>query len=112
MKYLTFLSLCQEPVYNLLLLGTGEAGKTTFVKLMRISNGREFTPEEKRFYRINLIKNVVESIKHLIEGVELLKLQYDVKLEILIKSVFVKLSLSEPRLSSHSGPQHEGVCPL
>merc|ERR1719219_1168370 len=67
----------KEPVYNLLLLGTGEAGKSTFVKQMRISNGREFTPEEKRFYRVNLINNVVDSIKQLIEGVELLKLQYD-----------------------------------
>lgn len=66
-----------EPLYNLLLLGTGEAGKTTFVKQMRISNGREFSPEEKRFYRINLIKNVVDSIKQLIEGVELLKFEYD-----------------------------------
>ena len=103
--------MCQEPVYNLLLLGTGEAGKTTFVKQMRISNGREFTPEEKRFYRINLIKNVVESIKHLIEGVELLKLQYDVKLEILIKSVIVIIFLSEPRLSQHPGAPDEGLCP-
>merc|ERR1712156_1045355 len=67
----------KEPVYNLLLLGAGEAGKSTFVKQMRISNGREFIPEEKRFYRINLIKNVVDSIKQLIEGVELLNFQYD-----------------------------------
>ena len=71
----------KEPVYNLLLLGTGEAGKTTFVKQMRISNGRDFSPDEKRFYRINLIKNVVDSIKTLVEGVELLKFDYDVKLE-------------------------------
>ena len=74
----------KDPVYNLLLLGTGEAGKTTFVKQMRISNGRDFSPEEKRFYRINLIKNVVDSIKQLIEGVELLKFDYDVKLTTLI----------------------------
>ena len=48
---------------------------------MRISNGREFSPEEKRFYRINLIQNVVDSIKQLIDGVELLKFEYDVKLD-------------------------------
>ena len=80
------LLLWQDPVYNLLLLGTGEAGKTTFVKQMRISNGRDFSPEEKRFYRINLITNVVDSIKQLIEGVELLDFQYDVKLKTLIKA--------------------------
>ena len=68
----------QDPLYNLLLLGTGEAGKTTFVKQMRISNGKPFDDEEKRFYRINLIQNVVDSIKLLIDGVELMKFQYDV----------------------------------
>lgn len=66
-----------DPLYNLLLLGTGEAGKTTFVKQMRISNGKPFDDEEKRFYRINLIQNVVDSIKRLIDGVELMKFQYD-----------------------------------
>ena len=71
--------LLQEPIYNLLLLGTGEAGKTTFVKQMRISNGKAFTAEERRFYRINLIQNVVDSIKLLIGGVELMEFQYDVK---------------------------------
>ena len=69
---------CQDPIYNLLLLGTGEAGKTTFVKQMRIYNGNAFTAEEKKFYRINLIQNVVDSIKLLIEGVELMKFPYDV----------------------------------
>ena len=68
-------------MYNLLLLGTGEAGKTTFVKQMRISNGINFTAEDKLVYKINLIQNVVDSIKVLIEGVELMKFQYEVKSE-------------------------------
>ena len=80
-KLRSFVAQCllQEPIYNLLLLGTGEAGKTTFVKQMRISNGKAFTAEERRFYRINLIQNVVDSIKLLIGGVELMEFQYDVK---------------------------------
>ena len=80
-KLRSFVPQCilQEPIYNLLLLGTGEAGKTTFVKQMRISNGKAFTAEERRFYRINLIQNVVDSIKLLIGGVELMEFQYDVK---------------------------------
>ena len=68
-------------MYNLLLLGTGEAGRTTFVKQMRISNGINFTAEDKLVYKINLIQNVVDSIKVLIEGVELMKFQYEVKSE-------------------------------
>ena len=79
--YLTLNSAEQAPVYNLLLLGTGEAGKTTFVKQMRISNGNNFTAEDKLGYKINLINNVVDSIKVLIEGVELMEFQYEVKSE-------------------------------
>ena len=79
---------------------------------MRISNGREFIPEEKRFYRINLIKNVVDSIKQLIEGVELLNFQYDVNLETLIEAVIVIiLFVSERGLSEYRGAQDDGVFP-
>ena len=46
---------------NVLLLGTGEAGKSTFVKQMKIIYGGGFTDEDKTRFRDELVTNVVDS---------------------------------------------------
>jgi len=48
--------------HKLLLLGTGESGKTTFVKQMKILYGGGFTEEEKAVYRVDIINNLVEGM--------------------------------------------------
>ena len=64
---------------KILLLGTGEAGKSTFIKQMKILHGQEFTDAELTDYRIDLMNNVVDSIKTIIKGMEQLQIDYEVK---------------------------------
>ena len=63
---------------NILLLGTGEAGKSTFIKQMKILHGQEFTEDELNDYRIDLMNNVVDSMKTIIKGMEQLQIDYEV----------------------------------
>ena len=46
----------------MLLLGTGESGKTTFVKQMKILYSGGFTDEEKAGYRVDIINNLVDGL--------------------------------------------------
>ena len=63
---------------NILLLGTGEAGKSTFIKQMKILHGQKFTEAELNDYRIDLMNNVVDSMKTMIKGMEQLQIAYEV----------------------------------
>ena len=51
-----------------MLLGCGEAGKSTFIKQMRIINGDEFTEEEESEYKMAIAKNILSAIKTLLEN--------------------------------------------
>ena len=62
----------------MLLLGTGEAGKSTFVKQMKILYGIGFTDEEKNTFRVDILNNVVDGIKTLIDGMDKLSIPYEV----------------------------------
>ena len=46
----------------MLLLGTGEAGKSTFVKQMKLIHGGGFTDEDKTRFREDLVTNVTDSV--------------------------------------------------
>jgi len=63
--------------HKLLLLGTGESGKTTFVKQMKILYGGGFTEEEKAGYRVDIINNLVDGMRELVEGMATLKIQFE-----------------------------------
>ena len=60
------------------MLGTGESGKSTFVKQMKILQEMSFTEQELHDFRVDLINNVVDCIKLLIEGMETLDIEYEV----------------------------------
>jgi len=53
---------------KLLLLGTGESGKSTIAKQMRIIHGGGFTKEELQRARIILIANAIISMKCIVEA--------------------------------------------
>jgi predicted kinase len=54
---------------KVLLLGSAESGKSTFVKQMNIIHGRgEFTEEETINYRLIIYKNCVMAMRVLIEA--------------------------------------------
>jgi len=59
----------ENRVIKLLLLGTGESGKSTIFKQMQILYGQEgFTENEKATFRYVLRRNVVESMQALLMG--------------------------------------------
>ena len=68
----------RQPV-KILLLGAGESGKSTFVKQMKILHKDEFTDQDLTFYRRDLINNVIDYIKMLIEGMDTLEIEYEVR---------------------------------
>jgi len=53
---------------KILLLGSGESGKSTFLKQMRIINGNDFVDEELKQYRLVIYSNVVKGMKVLIDA--------------------------------------------
>ncbi|XP_062137527.1 G protein alpha q subunit-like [Drosophila sulfurigaster albostrigata] len=65
---------------KLLLLGTGESGKTTFLKQMRIINNDEFSNEEKLSYTRTVYRNIFMAMQSMIKAMDELEISYsDVK---------------------------------
>ena len=53
---------------KILLLGSGESGKSTFLKQMRIIHGGDFVEEELKQYRLVIYSNIVNGMKVLIDA--------------------------------------------
>jgi GTPase SAR1 family protein len=60
---------------KILLLGTGESGKSTFIKQMRIIHGKGFTEEDKRSYKTRVYSNVVLAIQTLVKAAKKMQLE-------------------------------------
>ncbi|XP_048505001.1 guanine nucleotide-binding protein G(q) subunit alpha isoform X1 [Athalia rosae] len=61
---------------KLLLLGTGESGKSTFIKQMRIIHGSGYSDEDKRGFIKLVYQNIFMAMQSMIRAMELLKIQY------------------------------------
>ncbi|KAM3589579.1 Guanine nucleotide-binding protein alpha-2 subunit [Umbelopsis sp. WA50703] len=61
---------------KILLLGSGESGKSTIVKQMKIIHQNGYTKEELFTWRPTVYKNVVDSIKTLVGAVIKLKIEF------------------------------------
>eukprot|EP01098_Paradermamoeba_levis_P015746 TRINITY_DN8153_c0_g1_i2.p1 TRINITY_DN8153_c0_g1~~TRINITY_DN8153_c0_g1_i2.p1 ORF type:complete len:346 (-),score=98.98 TRINITY_DN8153_c0_g1_i2:201-1238(-) len=59
-----------ENELKVLLLGTGESGKSTIAKQFRIINTGDFTVDELRDYRVFVHDNSINSMKSLVQAVE------------------------------------------
>ncbi|ODV91873.1 hypothetical protein CANCADRAFT_42505 [Tortispora caseinolytica NRRL Y-17796] len=53
------------PEYKVLLLGTGESGKSTILKQMKILHQHGYSQEERALYRPSIFKNVLDCAKTL-----------------------------------------------
>ncbi|KAM5194390.1 guanine nucleotide-binding protein subunit alpha-11-like isoform 2-T2 [Mantella aurantiaca] len=62
---------------KLLLLGTGESGKSTFIKQMRIISGIGFSVEDRKMYAILVHQNIVTCAQSLIGAMETLQVPYN-----------------------------------
>ncbi|KAM4541936.1 guanine nucleotide-binding protein subunit alpha-11 isoform 1-T1 [Odontesthes bonariensis] len=61
---------------KLLLLGTGESGKSTFIKQMRIIHGAGYSEEDKRGFIRLVYQNIFTSMQAMIRATENLKIPY------------------------------------
>lgn len=78
-KYLAAESEQNAKIYKLLLLGTGESGKSTIFKQMQILHEEGFSDAEEQTFRHVLRANLVDSMQVLLTGIE--NLGFDLELK-------------------------------
>jgi len=61
---------------KLLLLGTAESGKSTFVKQMRIIHGDGYSKDEKQKYATIISRNIIVALQSLIRAINTLQIPY------------------------------------
>ncbi|XP_072245701.1 guanine nucleotide-binding protein subunit alpha-11 isoform X2 [Leuresthes tenuis] len=61
---------------KLLLLGTGESGKSTFIKQMRIIHGSGYTDEDKKGFTKLVYQNIFTSMQAMIRATETLNIPF------------------------------------
>lgn len=61
---------------KLLLLGTGESGKSTFIKQMRIIHGAGYTEEDRKTFTKLVYQNIFMAINSMIRAMETLRIPY------------------------------------
>ncbi|XP_018517847.1 guanine nucleotide-binding protein G(q) subunit alpha [Lates calcarifer] len=62
--------------FKLLLLGTGESGKSTFIKQMRIIHGRGYSEEDKRGFTRLVYQNIFTAMQAMIQAMNTLQIPY------------------------------------
>lgn len=65
-------------VIIILVQGTGESGKSTFIKQMRIIHGSGYSDEDKRGFIKLVYQNIFMAMQSMIRAMDLLKIQYSV----------------------------------
>lgn len=58
-------------------LGTGESGKSTFIKQMRIIHGNGYSDDEKRTHAKLVYQNIFMAIHSMIRAMDTLKIPYN-----------------------------------
>ncbi|KAA8589959.1 hypothetical protein FQN60_013324 [Etheostoma spectabile] len=66
----------QRREIKILLLGTGESGKTTFIRQMRIIHGRGFSEEERRTFAKCIFQNILTAMKAMTGAMATLGIPY------------------------------------
>uniref|UniRef100_A0A3P9N2S8 Guanine nucleotide-binding protein subunit alpha-14-like n=1 Tax=Poecilia reticulata TaxID=8081 RepID=A0A3P9N2S8_POERE len=61
---------------KLLLLGTGESGKSTFIKQMRIIHGNGYSDNDRKHFTRIIFQNIFTAIQTLIDAMKALKIGY------------------------------------
>ena len=85
---------------KLLLLGSGESGKSTFLKQMRIINGADFVEDELKQFKLVIYSNILKGMKVLIDARDKLQIPWgdeaNDKLANRIFSYDLNIKLEEP----------------
>ena len=81
--------------------GTGESGKSTFIKQMRIIHGAGYSDEDKRTYIKLVYQNIFMAMQSMIRAMDLLKIQYEDPTHSVSINSFVP-SVNKSKLNSKS----------
>jgi len=73
---LHFLLIKLYSIVYILGLGTGESGKSTFIKQMRIIHGSGYSDEDRRSFVKLVYQNIFMAMNSMIRAMETLKIQY------------------------------------
>ena len=77
--------------------GTGESGKSTFIKQMRIIHGAGYSEEDKRGFIKLVFQNIFMAMQSMIRAMDLLKIQYEdpssAVRKILLKILIIELDM-------------------
>ena len=63
--------------FKILLLGTGESGKSTFIKQFHLIHGSGYSDEDRRYFTKLIFQNIFMAIQTMIRAMELLRIQYE-----------------------------------
>lgn len=80
---------------KILLLGTGESGKSTFIRQMRIIYDNGYTNEEKMSNKSLILDNILNSMKAMIEAMHTLNIRYANKLNLRNAEQMKKVDICE-----------------
>ncbi|XP_017315411.1 guanine nucleotide-binding protein subunit alpha-11 [Ictalurus punctatus] len=61
---------------KLLLLGTGESGKSTFIKQMRIIHGKGYSEDDRRAYTRSIFENIFVAVKTMLQAMQTLQIPF------------------------------------
>lgn len=61
---------------TILIPGTGESGKSTFIKQMRIIHGSGYSDEDKRGFIKLVYQNIFMAMQSMIKAMDMLKIPY------------------------------------
>lgn len=81
--------------------GTGESGKSTFIKQMRIIHGTGYTDEDKRGFTKLVYQNIYTSMQAMIRATETLKIPYKYEQNKVRKNMIWSMLLTEGKPDSH-----------
>lgn len=88
-----------------LIAGTGESGKSTFIKQMRIIHGSGYTDDDKRGFIKLVFQNIFMAMQSMIRAMDMLKIPYE------NGDSAVRDHLQEPAIFSRRGLILAEVCP-
>lgn len=69
--------------------GTGESGKSTFIKQMRIIHGKGYSDADRKGFTRLVFQNIVTSIQSLTDAMKTLHIDYVAEENIVRKSLFL-----------------------
>ncbi|XP_075267005.1 guanine nucleotide-binding protein subunit alpha-14 isoform X1 [Opisthocomus hoazin] len=96
---------------KLLLLGTGESGKSTFIKQMRIIHGSGYTEEDRKGFTKVVYQNIFTAMQAMVRAMDTLKIPYTSKENEIIRSMIIQIFQYRPK-NSLPRIQTRSVCRL